>query len=86
MNTARMLTCRELIEFLWKYVSFELTPAERAEFDRHLAACASCVAYLESYRATTLLAVEACQPGAPVPGDVPEELVAAVLSATGGGS
>jgi hypothetical protein len=45
-------TCQELIEFLGDYVAGDL-PSERiAGFEKHLALCTSCVAYLSSYRET----------------------------------
>ena len=46
----RMLTCRELIEFLADYVEGELRADERARFDAHLAVCPHCVDYLHGYR------------------------------------
>ncbi len=77
-----MLTCKELIEFLWRYLAGELPPAERAEFDRHLALCDSCHAYLETYRKTVELGQLAyADLDAPVPEDVPEELVQGILAA-----
>ena len=77
----RDLTCRELVEFLMSYLDDELSAPERRAFDAHLALCADCVAYLRTYEATVRLgrcAFEA--PGAPVPPEVPAELVAAILA------
>lgn len=83
MSGARLLTCRELVEFLWRYVSGEASPVERAELERHLALCPPCRDYLDGYRATAALVREAYGPGEEaVPGDVPQELVEAVLAAT----
>ena len=80
-----MPTCRELIDFLADYREGLLGPTERASFDRHLARCPDCVAYLESYERTAALArLAAGSPDAEPPGDVPAELVAAVLSARRG--
>jgi anti-sigma factor RsiW len=77
------LTCRELVRFLAGYLYGELGSGERAEFDRHLANCPSCVAYMESYRTTRALAkVAMTEPAAAVPADVPDELVQAVLAAS----
>ncbi|HVP31359.1 MAG TPA: zf-HC2 domain-containing protein [Myxococcota bacterium] len=74
------LPCRHVIEFLADYVDGELSTEERSEFDRHLAVCPPCVAYLDGYRATIRLARETLLPGAePEIEDVPEELVAAIL-------
>jgi anti-sigma factor RsiW len=77
-----MLTCRELIDFLWRYVEDDLTPAERKTFDRHLAMCRSCRAYLDSYRKTIELGrVAFSDLDAEVPDDVPEELIQGILAA-----
>lgn len=75
-----MITCRELIDFLMSYVDGELPPEQRAEFDRHLDACAACRRYLDSYRQTIRLA-KGLKQDAPAPPDVPEELVQAILAA-----
>ena len=76
------ITCRELIGFLADYLDGALPPAQRGEFDRHLAICPSCVNYLETYKATIRLGKSAfCEPGGAPPGDVPEELIAAILAA-----
>lgn len=76
------ISCKELIDFLWAYVSEELSAEERHEFDRHLQVCPSCVAYLDSYKKTiemektmvSELGDQGCE-------DVPEDLVQAVLKA-----
>jgi anti-sigma factor RsiW len=45
-------TCQEVIDLLDDYVAGDL-PRDRVEdFERHLAFCVSCVAYLASYRET----------------------------------
>lgn len=76
------MTCRELIEFLIDYTSGTLTSEARAEFDRHLAVCPHCVAYLQNYRETIRAGAAAFgDPEDAVPEDVPEELVQAVLAA-----
>ena len=76
------MTCRDLVEFLSEYLSGELAAAERAEFEAHLAACPACVAYLDTYQKTILLgkASYACRED-PVPDEVPEQLVQAILAA-----
>jgi anti-sigma factor RsiW len=51
-----MVTCIELIAFLDAYVDNELDPSTRSDFDLHLLVCASCLAYLASYRETIELA------------------------------
>jgi RNA polymerase sigma-70 factor (ECF subfamily) len=76
------MTCRELVAFLNAYVSGELPPKRRAEFDRHLSVCPPCVAYLESYRDTIRLARGSFErPDDQVPEDVPPRLLAAIRAA-----
>ena len=74
-----VLTCRELITFLGDYVAGELPAEQMAAFERHLAICASCVAYLASYRETIRLAREAASAPELRIEDVPEDLVKAIL-------
>jgi anti-sigma factor RsiW len=80
MSARPYLPCREIIAFLADYLDGTLDPAARAEFDRHLAVCPSCVAYLASYAATIRMAKAAA--GDADSGDPPEELVEAILEAT----
>jgi anti-sigma factor RsiW len=78
------MTCRELIDFLMAYLDGELPAERRAVFDEHLEVCAACQRYLESYQQSIALGRAACDadaPDAPVAGDVPEELVQAILAA-----
>jgi anti-sigma factor RsiW len=82
MSTRPYITCRELIEFLHLYIDGELPLDRRAEFDRHLSVCDSCVHYIETYKTASALARNAwTEPEAPVGEDVPEELVSAILAA-----
>jgi predicted anti-sigma-YlaC factor YlaD len=81
------MACKDFVEFLMDYLEGELPKAQQALFEEHLKVCSSCVAYLSNYRDTVELSRAAfCQPDGPVPEDVPEDLVAAVLAArkTGG--
>ena len=73
------MTCREFAEFLDAYIAGELPAEEVAEFRRHLAVCAHCVAYLATYRATVDICQRLRAQAGPVPGDVPEQLVQAIL-------
>ena len=76
------MTCRELVDFLLDYLAGDLPAAERARFEVHLGACPDCVAYLRAYRATVELGRAAfAEPDAPVPDEVPEALVQAILAA-----
>lgn len=70
-----MLTCRDVDEFLAAYLDQRLEGALRQRFERHLARCSNCVAYLDQYRETTRLVREAGE----VPQDPPEELIESTL-------
>jgi len=72
------MTCQQLIDFVGRYRENELSSDERAEFDRHLAICPSCVAYLKTYEQTVLLTKASADD--PVPPSVPESLVKAILA------
>ena len=61
------------------YLDGELPSEQREEFDRHMVACPSCVDYLKTYEKTVELA-KTCG-NDPVPDDVPESLVQAILEA-----
>ncbi len=76
------MTCRELNEFLLDYHAGELPEAQRALFEQHLRGCAPCMAYLASYEDTIKLGRAAFRDDdAPVPPEVPTELVRAILKA-----
>ena len=78
----RDLSCREFIEFVWRYLSGEVSHEERREFEYHLAQCVSCVAYMKTYQETIALSRMAFLDELDdVPEEVPDELVAAVLAA-----
>lgn len=78
------MTCKELIEFLYRYVDGELPDAQRAEFDRHMAMCGPCKRYLETYRETIRLSRAAMCCGEEAP-KMPEEMVQAILRARAAG-
>ena len=79
MSAKAHVTCQQLIDFLMSYLDNELPAGQRAEFDRHMAACPSCVDYLKTYEQTVTLA-RTCTTEA-VPDEVPESLVQAILEA-----
>jgi anti-sigma factor RsiW len=78
MEPRPYITCRQLIEFIGDYLDGELDETERSDFERHLAVCRSCRAYLETYRQTTAL-VQALATDEPAE-DVPEELIRTILA------
>jgi anti-sigma factor RsiW len=75
------VTCRACADALLAYVDGALAPAARAAVDAHLARCPACVDYLRQYRD-----VIAAAPAAFVDDgvDLPEALVAAILTARRG--
>ena len=75
-------TCRELIAFLADYLANELPDDHRAAFERHLALCESCGAYIAMYESTIRMARAAAINPGPSVVEMPEELVAAILDAT----
>ena len=81
------MNCKELIEFLDRYVALELSPDVRGRFDQHLELCPPCRDYLDSYEKTVLLGRRAfdCEGDAP-PEELPRDLVQAILSALRRGS
>ena len=78
----RWITCREFLDFLWAYLSEEVTAEERAEFENHLSGCPSCVAYMKTYQDAIRLGREALRRDEePVPTDLAAHLVQAMLAA-----
>jgi anti-sigma factor RsiW len=76
------VTCREFADFMMDYLSAQLSSESRAHFERHLSLCANCPKYLTSYEETVKLGKRAFEDAdAALPGDVPEELVKAILAA-----
>ena len=77
------MNCREFTEFLHEYLFGGLPAGERAEFEKHLAECPWCLAYLDSYKKTIELEQVAFTGSGdePPPADAPEELVRAILRA-----
>jgi predicted anti-sigma-YlaC factor YlaD len=76
------MTCKEFIGFLDDYLDGDLPREQKALFDEHLSLCASCLHYLCNYRDTMTWAKASLrESGEPVPGDVPEELISAILAA-----
>ena len=65
------LTCREVIlDYLADYLDKALSPDVVADFERHLAGCAACLAYLNTYKKTRDLTRQA------MPQAMPDELKA----------
>ena len=78
----KMMTCAEFETFVLDYLSDRLPPAQKQIFELHMRLCRECRDYLEAYQRTVELEKAAFQsPTAPVPEDVPEDLVRASLAA-----
>ena len=77
------MNCREVTEFLHEYLFGNLPAAERSEFEKHLAECPWCVAYLESYQKTIQLgrAALSASEDSPLLAEAPEELIQVILHA-----
>jgi anti-sigma factor RsiW len=73
------MKCRDFTQFILEYQAGELTAETRLAFEQHLKKCRNCGHYLHGYEFTVLLEKAAFDE--PVPADVPEELVQAILDA-----
>jgi anti-sigma factor RsiW len=75
------VTCREFADFIVDYLSGDLEPEPYASFQHHLTLCPNCQEYLAQYRATIEAGKDAfAEPDSNLPGDVPEELIQAILA------
>jgi anti-sigma factor RsiW len=72
---AEDLDCRDVVEVVTDYLEGGLAPGDRRRFDRHLAACEGCQAYLEQLRTVIRVA------GRPIVDAVPPETMAGLLRA-----
>lgn len=76
------MTCRELAEFILDYTTGELPSETRDVFERHLSRCDNCHEYLAQYKVIVEAERVAFDAGdAPLPTEVPEELIQAILKA-----
>jgi len=76
------VTCREFADYMMDYLSGELSPESRAQFEHHVSLCANCRKYLTSYEETVKLGKRAFEDDdAALPADVPGQLVEAILAA-----
>lgn len=77
------ITCREFVDFLMDYLEGSLEADVRSTFKGHMDDCPSCVTYLDTYRETVALGkrILCDAPDGPVPEDVPDDLVQAILAA-----
>jgi anti-sigma factor RsiW len=76
------VTCRQFADFIADYLSGELAADTRTQFEHHLQICSNCVNYLEGYKAAIALGKAAFDDtDSHVPGDVPDDLIKAILAA-----
>ena len=56
MNPASIeLRCQAMVELMTEYLEGALSPTDRVRFERHIAGCPNCRAYLEQIRLTIRL-------------------------------
>lgn len=77
-----MLTCAAFEDVIIDYLEGRLSLGERLRFRFHLALCPACRRYLRRYQGSLELGRRVFDhPDDPVPSEVPDELVAAILAA-----
>lgn len=76
----RMITCKEFEDFVLRYLDGELSRQQTAVFELHMRLCRECREYLAAYQRTIEIGREAFKSAdEPVPEDVPEDLIKAIL-------
>ena len=81
-NIPMMIDCREFENFMIDYFEDSLPNRQRRVFEIHLKVCRECRDYLTAYRRTIDVSKRVfADADAPVPDEVPEDLVRAVLDA-----
>ena len=77
-----MITCREFEDFVLRYLDGDLSRQQSAVFEWHMRMCRECREYLAAYeRALEIGKAALGPPGEPLPEDVPEDLITAILDA-----
>lgn len=81
-NVPMMIHCREFEEFLIDYLDGSLPKSQRLKFELHLKMCRECREYIVAFKRTIEVSKRAfADLDAPVPDDVPDDLVRAILDA-----
>lgn len=77
-----MITCREFEDFVLRYLDDELPQRQRKVFEWHMRFCRECREYLAAYQRSMEInrAVFEAE-DEPVPREVPEDLIKAILDA-----
>ncbi len=73
-----MLRCREVVDLILAYLEGSLDPGERRAFEAHIADCANCWRFLQTYRETVALGQQLREET--IPPDVRERLETFVRS------
>ena len=77
-----MINCGEFEAFLLDYLEGSLPARQRTVFELHMKLCRECREYLTAYRRTIEVSKRVfADSDAPLPEDVPEDLIRAILSA-----
>ena len=77
-----MITCMEFEDFMIGYMEGDLPAGQRRVFEFHMKICRECRDYMAAYKRTIEISGRAFEDqGAPVPPEVPEDLVQAILDA-----
>ncbi len=77
-----MITCKEFEDFVQRYLDGELTGRQKSQFEWHMRICRECREYLAAYQRTIEVGQAVFDSeSAPVPDDVPEDLIKAILDA-----
>jgi anti-sigma factor RsiW len=69
------MNCRQVVELMTDYLDGTLSAADRAQFEKHIAGCDGCTAYLAQLRATREVVGRLA--GEPIPTALEDELVKA---------
>jgi len=78
-----MMTCREFEDFVSDYTDGELSNKQCSRFEQHLNMCLECRQYLQAYQRTIEVSRAVFHsPDQPVPDEVPEDLIKAILNAS----
>lgn len=75
-----MISCEEFEEFIHAYLDNELPQRQRTIFELHVRICRECREYLAAYRRTIELGrAVMLHSSAPIPDEVPQDLITAIL-------
>ena len=78
-----MINCKEFEEFVLGYLDGEISSRQRSVFERHMRICRECRDYLAAYQRAIEVgrSALASSPDDPLPAEVPEDLINAILDA-----